>query len=261
MLKMKKNINIPESELIELISSTVRTIQEQESREPNWEDPRQSGPFYNRTHFLKYYKDNIRDKMEEEIYGERYYKNIMTKQFPPGEEVPYMSEWGWQHGILWGSDPIQSIVKFYNNYTCMKCILGALKGKSPQQRKLTAREIENGTSGWVGSKHHPKVHYSLRGTATEFPEYEFDYAYGNIGSEIFLELIKGGYTTNTYKGVRNTPEWKKLKEWMFSYFTDGKKLTSGDPKPKAEELTWTLQTIIPMVLWCHSECKANFGWN
>ena len=265
MLNMKKNINIPESELIELISSTVRTIHEQEEEEkgyqfvvpydtiiePNWNDPRESGPFFDRSHFITYYTTN-KEKIKKFRLNLKSGKRQVTHSvYPSG------THWGDIEQAAWNNEDIQSIVKFYNNYACMECISEALEGKSPEQRKLTAREIERGVSGWVGSKHHPKVHYSLRGKATEYPEYDFDYGYGNIASDIFLELIKGGYTTNTYKAVKNTPEWKKLKKWLHSYFTDGKKLRTGDPKPTAGELAWTLQSITPMVLWCHNQCNRN----
>ena len=250
---MKKTINIQESELIKLISTTVRTIQEQEEEEgyqfvvpydtiiePIWRDPRESGPFFDRNHFITYYTTN-KEKIRKRSHSVH----------------PSGLHWGEIEQAAWDSEDIQAIIKFHNKGPCMKCIMEALEGKSPEQRKLGPREIEKGASGWVGSTYHPKVHYSLRGKATELPEYEFDYGYGGIASDIFLELIKGGYTTQTYKAVRNTPEWKKLSEWLHSYFTDGKKLRTGEPKPTEGELAWTLQSIIPMVLWCHNECNRN----
>ena len=190
----------------------------------------------------------------------------MAKQFPAGKEVPYLAGknsggeshgWNWRHKMIWASQPVQSIVKFYNKGTCMKCIMDSLKGKSPEQTKLGPRQIEKGVSGWVGSTYHPKVHYSLRGKATDLPEYEFDYNYGGVASEIFLEVLKGGYTKGGYGAYGGTPEYKKLSEWLISFLGDGKELRTGDPKIPRDELAWTLQTITPMILWCHNECNKN----
>jgi len=252
MLTMKKTINIQESALIELISTTVRTIQEQEEEEkgyeflvpydtiiePNWNDPRESGPFLDRNHFITYYRTN-KEKIKKAL-------KITTQSVHP-----VGLHWGDIEQAAWNNEDIQSIIKFHNEGSCMKCIMEALKGKSPEQRKLGPREIEKGVAGWVGPTHHPKVHYSLRGKATEYPEYEFDYNYGGIAPTIFLEILKGGYTKGGYDSYVGTPEYKKLSEWLITF------LSGNTHKIPRAELAWTLQTITPMILWCHNQCNRN----